>query len=331
MTLAQGAVTACISFIVSVATIGWLRSTHWSRRLADVPNARSLHVAPVARVGGLGILAGAIPVAAWHAPLPLCAILACAVGLLGVSLADDLRSQPIVLRLAAHLLAAAIAVTAMTMPLPQLAVAGWIECTLGAMAIVWMTNLFNFMDGTDGLAGGMGAIGFAALAFAAASAGATPLSLACVALAAACAGFLVYNFPPARVFMGDAGSIPLGFLAGALGLHGVLSGAWQAWFPLLVFSPFIIDATVTLLRRLVAGERVWIAHRSHAYQRLILAGWTPRSVASRGYALMAACALTAVAIRPLEPMLQCGIIFGWAAIYALLLVAIERNAGFSPR
>jgi UDP-N-acetylmuramyl pentapeptide phosphotransferase/UDP-N-acetylglucosamine-1-phosphate transferase len=199
------------------------------------------------------------------------------------------------------------------------------------MVIVWMTNLFNFMDGTDGLAGGMGMIGFGTLAFAATAAGAAPLALACVALAAACAGFLVFNFPPARVFMGDAGSIPLGFLAGALGLQGVVSGAWQAWFPLLVFSPFIVDATVTLLRGLIGGERVWIAHRRHAYQRLVLAGWTPRSVAWSGYALMAACALGALAIRPLEPMLQCGIIFCWAAIYALLLVAIERNAGPSPR
>jgi UDP-N-acetylmuramyl pentapeptide phosphotransferase/UDP-N-acetylglucosamine-1-phosphate transferase len=188
-----------------------------------------------------------------------------------------------------------------------------------------MTNLFNFMDGSDGLAGGMAAIGFGALAAGAAAAGAMALALTAAAIASASVGFLLHNFPPARVFLGDAGSVPLGFLAAALGLHGMLVGAWPLWFPFLVFSPFIADATVTILRRAARRERFWRAHRGHFYQRLVLAGWSRRALALRAYALMAAAGLSALAGRAQGPEVQFGIILGWAAFYALLLVAIERR------
>ncbi len=126
---------------------------------------------------------------------------------------------------------------------------------LAALCIAWMANLYNFMDGSDGLAGGMALIGFSFYGVAAAAAGSTPFALLNFSIAAAAAAFLVFNFHPARIFMGDAGSVPLGFLAAALGILGWLRNDWTWWFPLLVFSPFIIDASVTLARRhLRAGE-----------------------------------------------------------------------------
>jgi hypothetical protein len=96
------------------------------------------------------------------------------------------------------------------------------------------------------------------------------------------------------------------------------------WFPLLVFSPFIVDATATLARRALRGEVVWRAHRSHHYQRLVMSGWSHRRLALAAYALMAAAALTALTFRSAEPMLQCGIIAAWGASYVLLLIAMER-------
>jgi UDP-N-acetylmuramyl pentapeptide phosphotransferase/UDP-N-acetylglucosamine-1-phosphate transferase len=171
----------------------------------------------------------------------------------------------------------------------------------------------------------MGAIGFGAYAWAAFQAGNAALGVTCLALASANVGFLAHNFPPARVFMGDAGSIPLGFLAGALGVQGFASGAWTAAFPVVVFSPFIVDASVTLLRRLARRERVWQAHRTHYYQRLVLAGWNPRRLLFAAGALMLAAAASALFLREAEPMLQCGIIFCWAVLYALLLPAIDRK------
>jgi UDP-GlcNAc:undecaprenyl-phosphate GlcNAc-1-phosphate transferase len=141
----------------------------------------------------------------------------------------------------------------------------------------------------------------------------------------------VHNFPPARVFMGDTGSIPLGFLAGALGGYGWAAGAWPAWFPVLVFSPFVVDATVTLLRRLARRERVWIAHRTHYYQRLVLCGWSPRRLAWSAYALMAVAAAAALAAREPDGQGHYAIIAASTLAYFFILLAIDRRAPFGRR
>ena len=110
------------------------------------------------------------------------------------------------------------------------------------------------------------------------------LALLSASVAGAAAGFLPHNWAPARVFLGDAGSVPLGFLAGVLGVAGWTAGAWPAWFPLLVFSPFVVDASVTLLRRALRGERVWHAHREHLYQRMVRSGLGHGRTAALWYA-----------------------------------------------
>jgi UDP-GlcNAc:undecaprenyl-phosphate GlcNAc-1-phosphate transferase len=316
---------ALVPGMISAAIVAVLLRTRWTRALADHPNERSLHARPVARVGGLGILAGALPVAAAYAPFSLRVALGCALAIAVVSLLDDIRSLPVEVRLPAHFAAATLAVLAIgasEFDAAHWALAAAIACIL---ALVWMTDLFNFMDGADGLAGAMAAIGFAAFALGAFQAGREAFALAAAALASASVGFLAHNLPPARAFMGDAGSIPLGFLAGAFGLHGVLAAAWPWWFPLLVFSPFIVDATATILRRLLRGERIWKAHRTHGYQRLVLAGWSHRRLLAWACVLMLAVAGSALAGRAAGPMVQCGILFCWTALYALLIVAIERR------
>lgn len=323
-----------MSWIVWVlpAAIAWsaielLRRSPLAERLADRPNERSLHSVPTPRVGGIALMAAALPFAFAHSDRVLGLVLACAAALAALSLLDDLRSLPVGVRLAAHLGAGAVVAAELGAPLPVLVIL--------AFAIAWMTNLFNFMDGSDGLAGGMSVIGFSAYAAAAHLAGDAPVAIAAAAIASAALGFLARNFPPARVFMGDAGSIPLGFLAGAMGLLGYWRGAWPAGFPVLVFSPFIVDASLTLLRRTVAGERPWRAHRGHYYQRLVLAGWAPRRLALSAYALMAAVALAALAGRTAGFMVQCGILTAAAALYALLAFALESRlpppGGSTPR
>ncbi len=311
-------IASLLPAIVAWLAIALLLRSALARRLVDHPNERSLHTLPTPRVGGIGLLLGALPVVAWTSGAPLGPVLACALALAVVSLADDYRSLPVVVRLSAHLAAAAVAAI-------ELGAAGAISVLVVALAIAWMTNLFNFMDGADGLAGGMAVIGFSAYAWAAHSAGAPWLALASAALASASAGFLACNFPPARVFLGDAGSIPLGFLAGALGFAGYASGAWPAWFPVLAFAPFVVDASATLLRRAARRERVWRAHRGHYYQRLVLSGWAPRSVTLCAYGLMLASAVAALAGRAAGPMLQCGILLAATAAYAVVLVAIESH------
>lgn len=317
--------------LVAFTAAGVLRRSRWAEPLADLPNERSMHATPTPRVGGIAILLGALPVAAIFAWESLAALLACAAALAIVSIADDVRDLPIEVRLPAHATAAAIAVLVMGSYVPGWQPLGFAEAVAAIVAIAWMTNLFNFMDGADGLAGGMALVGFGAFAAAAALAGQAPLALACAAIASASAGFLPRNFPPARIFMGDAGSVPLGFLAGAIGLQGALAAAWPLWFPLLVFSPFIVDASITIARRVLRGERFWRAHRDHAYQRLVLAGWPRRRLALAAYALMAACAASALAGLALGERVRFGILLVWVAIYALLLLAVERQASAANR
>lgn len=319
---AYWAAVAVLPGLVAWLAIAALRRSRWGARLADEPNERSLHAAARPRVGGLGVMLGMLVVAGWSVHGALAVVLTASAGLALVSALDDVRSLPVHVRLLAHLAAAVAAVYALD---AGTAIGAPWEWVLLVVAIVWMTNLFNFMDGSDGLAGGMAVIGFCAYGIAALSGHATAIAVVAFAAASASAGFLLHNFPPARVFMGDAGSIPLGFLAGALGVAGGISGAWPPWFPLLVFSPFIVDATLVVLRRLRRREPIWRAHRGHFYQRLILAGWSHRRLALSAYLLMLAAAASALAGRAQGPMLQCGIISAWVAAYGLLLVAIERR------
>jgi UDP-N-acetylmuramyl pentapeptide phosphotransferase/UDP-N-acetylglucosamine-1-phosphate transferase len=282
----------------------------------DHPNARSLHDTPTPRIGGLGVVAGVAVAAVWLLDTTLLPVMLAAFALAALSVLDDVRGLPVVLRFLAHFIAAATC-------LLMLGLTGW-ALLLGVLAVVWMTNLYNFMDGADGLAGGMAAIGFGALASAAWLGGASGLAAWCAAIAAAAAAFLRFNFPPARIFMGDAGSIPLGFLAAVLGILGVQHNLWPWLFPLLVFSPFIADASVTLARRGLRGEKIWRAHRSHYYQRVVLLGASHRQLALVAYMVMLASAALAFTLL-LLPQFTGWLLALWVASYVLIFLAIDRR------
>lgn len=303
---------APLAAFFAAVLVARLLLTPAGRRLAlDRPNERSLHAHPVPRTGGLAIVAG-VAVACALAQPGLAVTLGAALALAAVSFADDLLGLPTLVRLAAHI-AAASAVLAF-----ELGYAEPVLFTLFLLAIAWYTNLYNFMDGSDGLAGGMAVIGFGAYAIAAHLSGAGAFAVLCASVAAAAAGFLVFNFPPARLFLGDAGSVPLGFLAGALGVVGWSRGFWPIWFPLLVFAPFVCDATLTLLRRALRRERLWQAHRDHYYQRLVRMGFGHRGTALIEYAAMGGCAAMALLARREPAAVQAGVV----ALAAALLIAM---------
>jgi UDP-N-acetylmuramyl pentapeptide phosphotransferase/UDP-N-acetylglucosamine-1-phosphate transferase len=192
-------------------------------------------------------------------------------------------------------------------------------------AIAWMINLYNFMDGSDGLAGSMALCGFGAYGIAALCAGDAAFAALNFSVAAAAAGFLLFNFPPARVFMGDAGAIPLGFLAAACGIAGWQRDAWPLWFGGIVFSPFIVDATLTLAKRLVRGDKVWQAHREHYYQRLVQSGWGHRRTLCAEAGLMIAATAAALAGLRLEPTQQTAMLAAVTIAYVALIVVLERR------
>jgi UDP-N-acetylmuramyl pentapeptide phosphotransferase/UDP-N-acetylglucosamine-1-phosphate transferase len=291
----------------------------------DRPGPRSLHARPVPRVGGLAIWAGFSPVALLAPPaLPGApAIWLFSWGLVAaISLVDDFRGVHPVYRLAGHL-AAALAITAEIVGAGTALPAPATYLVVGAVAVVvvWAANLYNFMDGSDGLAAVMGACGFAAYGIAAWHAGAP--ATAYFALAAATVPFFAMNVPPARMFMGDIGAVPLGFLAAAFGLGGWRAGSWPAWFPVLVFLPFIADATVTLGLRVCRHERIWEAHKMHYYQRLHQLGAGHRGTLLVFGALIAGTVGSALATLAFDPESGWIAIAAWSGALAALFCGIE--------
>lgn len=317
-------------FSVSLALIGTaailyvlLHSGLAIRVALDEPNHRSLHSVPTPRIGGLAMLVSII--AAWSfsadADLLLIGLLSILVAL---SFADDRHSLPIGLRLVVHFFVALIFILFHTT-----VTATWLVAIF-AVAIVWLINLYNFMDGADGLAGGMALFGFGTYGVAAVFGGDWLLATKCFCIAAAALGFLIFNFPPAKVFMGDAGAIPLGFLAGVLGLEGWNHNQWHYWFPVLVFSPFALDATATLLKRIARRQRFWLAHQEHYYQRVIRMGVSHRAVAIAEYMLMGAAAVSAMygngrpaAGQPIG--IQYAVVGIWIVLYIGLMLAVDRR------
>lgn len=336
MYLANLGVPSLVAFAVCFFLLRGLLRGRLAATVMDQPNHRSLHAVPTPRIGGLGVLAGvlggAMAILTLHGELslPLWTLLLLLILLGGFCFVDDRRGLSAALRLPVHLAIAAVWV-ASSGKVGAGDTAGWL-IPMGLMfALGWMMNLYNFMDGSNGLAGGMAVFGFGAYGVAAALAGQPELAALAFVVTAAALAFLFFNFDPARVFLGDVGSIPLGFLAGALGLWGWQAMAWPAWFPLLVFSPFIVDATVTLLRRGLRGQKVWQAHHDHAYQRLIRSGWSHRRLALAAYLLMAGCALSALVLRFSDKSWVTAGLALWGLIYAGMLLAVEYHWRFEQR
>lgn len=289
-----------------------------------LPSGRSLHDRPVARVGGLAIWAGFVPVALLAPPPvePRLVWLAPWAAVAAVSIADDWRAVPPSIRLGVHAIAAlavAAALAGRGVDVPSLPFA--LAVAVAALALVWSANLYNFMDGNDGLAAVMAVCGFGAYGVAAWRAGAP--AHAYFALAAATLPFLAANLPPARVFMGDGGSVPLGFLAAVFGLAGIEAGVWPAWFPPLVFLPFVADATATVVRRLAAGSNVFVAHKKHYYQRLHRMGAGHRGTLLFYGVLIAGTSASALATLAADPGAGWPVLGAWVAAIAALFAGID--------
>jgi len=268
---------ALVTFLVS-AVLTWMLLLYGRKRgVLDVPNSRSSHQVPTPRGGGLAIViafllsVAAITVEGWLSLSTAIALLSAGVITAAVGFWDDHAPLSARSRLAAHFVAAFAALAALDgMTGPTVfgisVLSGWTAQIFGALMIVWLLNLYNFMDGIDGIAGIEAVTVCAGGAVVALIAGHSAGALLCLLLAAASAGFLAWNFPPAKIFMGDAGSGFLGATFGVLAIDAARHSPTLFWCWLILLGAFIVDATVTLLRRLQRGERVQEAHRTHAYQ-----------------------------------------------------------------
>ena len=321
------------------------------------PNERTLHSMPTPQTGGFAVivsvmisLIAAASVLAITQPTKAVLPKGMASGsvwivismllIFVVSFIDDCRGLPASLRLGVQAASAFIIIGGVGLTLSSVPIPGGPNIPLGlaaipvsALVLLWMANLYNFMDGMDGFAGGMTFFGFGFLAYFGWQAHFPVMLIIASFVSMAALGFLVHNFPPARIFMGDAGSITLGFLAGTLMILGVRDGIFELWVPIMIFSPFIVDATVTLIRRALRRERIWEAHRKHYYQRLVLSGWSHRRTVLAEYGAMILCGGLAVLYHHSTDKTRLVILSVWAGLFVLLGILVgklERKRKISP-
>jgi UDP-N-acetylmuramyl pentapeptide phosphotransferase/UDP-N-acetylglucosamine-1-phosphate transferase len=325
--------------ITSIALLLILRSG-LAKGFADNANKlQALHVEPIPRIGGIAMVIAVCAAISFYTDgittnRAFSAIISGGTILVVVSVVDDFQSLSPAVRFVVHSLVASAVVWALLDPSRMQDWPFVLLMPVAALAIIWSMNAYNFMDGANGMAGFMAFIGFGAMAIASAFSGAHQLAVICAAISGAALGFLLLNFPTARVFMGDSGSILLGFLAATLGWYGWLAGAWALHFPLLVFSPFLVDATMTLLRRTFRGEKIWLPHRQHFYQRLIIdCKWSHRRTAMVYALIMLLASFDALRLHSGKSLteqsdqwlLPLTALLVWVLIYGALLVIAESH------
>jgi len=252
------------------------------RRILDHPNERSSHASPTPRGGGIAVIAVLVVaamviglMAGSAAPSGLWRVLGAAAVLACLSWLDDLRDLGALLRLAVQIAAVALGLSSLAEHrfVFQGLLPFWGDRIVAGLLWLWFVNLFNFMDGIDGIAGAETvAIGLGLFLLVLVGVLPPPLGLIALAGVGAALGFLWWNWQPARVFLGDVGSVPLGYLLGWLLITAAAAGAWAA--ALLLPAYYLADATVTLMRRAMRGAAVWRAHREHFYQRAVQGGFS---------------------------------------------------------
>lgn len=334
-----------LALTAMAALLTWLLATRV--RILDTPNDRSSHSRPTPKSGGLAVVATFLAgMAVLYGLMDTVQIgesyfLGFFVGALmlaGVSLVDDMRALGFRSKLLTQFACAAVVVSfglvVDRIPLPLLG-----EVQLGLwgypLTVVWilgLTNAFNFMDGLDGLAGGTAALVAALFGIVTLSQGSLFVYLTSWVLLGSCAGFLLFNLPPARIFMGDVGSQFLGFAFAVLAVIAMRYDASHTSFmvmPLLFFH-FIWDTAFTMLRRWRAGENIAAAHRSHLYQLMNRLGFSHRRVALYHYAVTAAQgagALLLVNVPGTARLLVFLPFVAWQALYTWLVVRAARRRG----
>lgn len=321
--------------LLALVLTGLLRRYALASSLLDVPNARSSHSVPTPRGGGVAIVLSflfGLPLLGGSSAGLYEALYGAGLGVALIGFLDDRRHIAAHWRLIGHF-SAAFWVLFWLNGLPALSLwghefsLGWFGYPLGALYLVWLLNLYNFMDGIDGLAS-LEAIsvclGGALLHF---LSGDGLVALTLLLLAASVTGFLFWNFPTARIFMGDSGSGFLGIALGIFSLHAVWQSQQLLWSWLILLGVFIVDATWTLLCRLLRGKKIYQAHRSHAYQRAVRLYGGHRPVS------LAILAINVFWLFPLALIVGVGggdglvgVIIAWAP---LLVLAIRYRAGMA--
>lgn len=286
------AITFLSVFIVSAIASRLLIFVLQRHNVIDIPNDRSNHSMPIPRGGGLALLTGVLlGVVLVNLMLPqevnrlsMGALCACVAIVAAVSFRDDIKSLSARWRFLAQMIAVILAYV--WVPYEGLVFQGWLppmaDHMVSAVLWLWFINLYNFMDGMDGLTGSQTifiCLGFAVIAFLGGAVALTSWGYLAVIISAAALGFLLWNWHPARLFLGDIGSISLGFMLGWLLLELAREGYWVA--ALLLPAYYVADSSLTLLHRMIRKQPVWKPHSEHFYQKALRRGMRVEGVLLR--------------------------------------------------
>lgn len=330
------------TFVFALGLTALIRQYALRRSMVDVPNHRSSHTEPTPRGGGLAIVLAML--GAW-ALLPLFGlgdagswtVVAAAVGVAIVGFVDDHNHVPAGLRLLGHV-AAAVVIVSVFDGLPAMELAGLdlsvvpVGPVLAVLLVAWWINLTNFMDGIDGIAGAhVVAVCLGGAWLNAAAGSPMPQLLGPVALAASTLGFLVWNWPPARIFMGDVGSGFVGTMIAVFTLQAGHTEAELGWAWLILSGAFVVDASVTLCVRIARRDRLSEAHRSHAYQYLAQRWGSHREVT------LVWTGVTLLWLLPCALAVATGVVAGWVGLVVAYLplmlgsILVQRMAAVRPQ
>ncbi|MCK5877716.1 MAG: glycosyltransferase family 4 protein [Candidatus Marithrix sp.] len=317
----------CLAFLLAAGLTTYFSRPETFLCILDKPNERSLHNKPTPVTGGVAILL-ACAITLFLADLLYFSIqnylwlfISCLLIAI-ISFIDDCRQIFIPYRLLIHCIAAILLLWNYDFGiLFGTEISEYLQIVISFLFIVWMINLYNFMDGMDGFAGGMTVFGFGTFAILGGLAEQQSFMWVNLIIISSVSGFLLFNFPPAKIFMGDVGASSLGFLAAAFSLWGHHENIFSLWIALLIFSPFIVDATVTLFKRLLIGEKIWLPHKSHYYQRLVQLGWGHKYTVLWEYGLMFACSISALLAVLLNA--QWYFLLAWIVVYIILIYILN--------
>lgn len=338
------------SFVLSLVGTHLFKRIAYRFQIMDIPNIRSSHSCPTPRGGGAAVFFAFYLVLFFaliffeKRGFDLKWVWGLFFGGMIVSLSgfmDDVKELSPFFRLLAQVVAGLILVLS-GLSLKTIEIPFWKEIPLGHWGdflaliwVVWIVNLYNFMDGIDGLAAGVGMIAALFFSLVAGKIGNGLIFLAGLVLSGACAGFLIHNFPPAKIFLGDIGSSLIGFLFAGFALIGNndLNGQLSIWIPILLLGSFIFDTGVTLLKRVLKKERWFSAHRSHYYQRLAGLHLTHRQVSLIEYGLAILLGFSSLIYMKTDPILRGCLLIGWVLFFTIgaLMIRFHEKRGMKVK
>jgi len=338
------------SFLLSLVGTQLFKKIAYRFQIMDIPNIRSSHSQPTPRGGGMAVFFSFYLVLFFtlfffeRGSFDLKWVQGLVLGGMVVSLGgflDDMKELSPFFRLLAQVVAGFILILS-GFSFKTIEIPFWKEIALGYWGIfltliwvVWIVNLYNFMDGIDGLAAGVGMIAAFFFSLVAGKTGNDLISLSGMILAGCSAGFLIHNFPPAKIFLGDIGSSLIGFLFAGFALIGNndLKGPLPIWVPTLLLGAFIFDTGVTLFRRILKREKWFSAHRSHFYQRLIDLRLTHRQVSLIEYGLAILLGFSSLIYIKADPILRGCLLLGWVLFFTVgaLMIRFHEKRGIKEK